>query len=290
MTIGLCMIVRDAADTIEQTIASAVPVIDSWTIIDTGSTDDTPKRAQRALRGKPGRLLKRKWRNFAANRTELLREAAGSADYLLMLDADHTLHVDGDRPELTADSYLLRIRGASEWRLPLLTRAAHPFEYRGVAHSYLATDHLHTEAHLDWLSIDGGPGATIEKLRRDRKLLEQAFVDNPDDTRTVFYLAQTYRDLDMPLQAIQFYRLRADMGGFPEEVYWARYQLGVLLGEHVAFADGAPELLRAWRDRPQRIEALRALANLANSVADKAALPDDVLFVRPAAYKEAQSG
>ena len=284
--ISLAMLVRDEAEGIEATLERIIPVIDSWTVIDTGSTDDTPELVKRSLAGKPGRLLHRPWVNFGHNRTELLREASRVPGYVLMLDADHTLHVEGDKPDLTADSYLIRIRGTLEWRLPLLTRAGHPFEYRGVAHSYLASDMPTHAENLDWLSIDGGGGVTREKLERDRKLLERSFLENPDDPRTVFYLAQTYRDLDLISQAVRFYRLRADMGGWDEETYFARYQLGVLLSEHISFAEGAGELLRAWQERPTRVEALRALANVANAVADKAAYPTDALFVTPAAYAQ----
>jgi glycosyltransferase involved in cell wall biosynthesis len=287
MTVGLAMLVRDEADGIAATLARIRPIVDAWTVIDTGSEDGTQELVRESLAGLPGRLLERQWVNFGHNRSELLREAAGSADYLLMLDADHTLHIDGERPAHDADSYLVRVRSRDEWRLPLLTRACHPFEYRGVAHSFLASDAPTRTEPTDWVSIDGGPGATRGKLERDRKLLEQAFLDNPEDARTVFYLAQTYRDLDLHAQAIRFYLLRAGMGGFAEEAYFARYQAGVLLCEHVAFAQGAPELLRAWQERPSRIETLRALANVANAVADKAALPDDVLFVGRHAYKEA---
>ncbi len=282
-TIGLAMLVVDEADRIQATLERVRPVIDTWTVIDTGSVDNTPELVEDALADLPGLLLHRPFDGFGPSRTALLQAARASSDYTLMLDADHTLHVDGDRPNLSADSYMIRILDDGG-RLPLLTRTAHPFEYRGVAHSYLHTDQPAVEEPLDWLSIDGGPGATWQKLQGDRILLEQAVAANRDDRRSVFYLAQTYRDLDMPELAIRFYRMRALMGGFQEEVYWSRFQAGVLLGEHVSFSEGADELLEAWRGRPHRIEALRALANLANSVADKYPVPDDVLFLRERDY------
>jgi glycosyltransferase involved in cell wall biosynthesis len=281
--IGLAMLVRDEEDTVFEALNNAAKVVETVTIVDTGSKDSTREIVRDCLRMMPGELHEREWRGFGPNRTELLALAQGSADYHLMLDADHKLHVEGERPELTADSYMIRVRDDGG-RLPLLTRDGHPFEYRGVAHSYLASDVPTRTEQTDWLSIDGGPGASVEKLQRDRDLLEKAFLADTSDRRTVFYLAQTYRDLDMVAEAIRFYRLRAEMGGWDEEVYWARHQLGCLLCEHVAFSAGAPELLKAWQARPSRNEALRALANAANSVADKTAVPDDVLFVRRGAY------
>jgi glycosyltransferase involved in cell wall biosynthesis len=281
MTVGLCMLVRNEANTVEQAISQTLPIVDHVTVVDTGSNDDTIDIV-RDMDLPNLDLYEREWRGFGPNRTELLELARGSADYQLMLDADHILHI-GTPHQLFVDSYLIKVLDDGG-RLPLLTRDSHPFRYEGVAHSYLASDTPTRSFPSDWLAIEGGPGASREKLERDRVALEQAFVDNPDDARTVHYLAQTYRDLDLIPQAIRFYRLRADMNGFAEETYWARYQLGCLLSEHISFAQGAQELLRAYTERPTRIEALRALGNAANAVANKTPLPDDILFVRPAAY------
>lgn len=286
MNLGLVMIVKDEADKIRDTLKRVKPIVSSYTILDTGSTDGTITAVRRAMKGVTGTVHRGSFHGFAATRTRALQLAQGTADYLLMLDADHTLHVEGEMPELTADSYLLRVRSGIEWRLPLLTRAAHPFEYRGAAHAYLASDMPHTEESLDWLWIEGGGGVTRDKLERDLEALTAEHARNPLDPRTTFYLAQTYKDLDRPHEAIHFYRLRASMNGFPEERYVARYELGSLLSEHVEFRQGAQELLAAWQERPSRVEALRALANAASSVADKAPLPEDVLFVQPSAYRK----
>lgn len=287
-TIGLATLVKNEAEALPATIERILPVIDAWTVMDTGSSDNSREIIRDILGDLPGELVERPFDGFGPARSALLRAAANKADYTLMLDADHALTVHGNKPSLDADSYLLPVRnGGLSWRLPLLTRSAHPFEYRGAAHAYLASDIQTRTEPLDWLSIDGGGGASRDKLERDRILLEQAFADDPSDARTVFYLAQTYRDLDMPEEAIKFYRLRAGMGGWDEEVYFARHMLGCLLSEHVSFAQGASELLEAWFRRPTRAESLRALANAANAVADKLDQPDDVLFVTPSAYRKA---
>lgn len=290
MTVGLAMLVRDEADTIHGALMRALQVADHVTLLDTGSKDGTLDVAREALEplAFPHTFFAADWNGFGDARTRLLTHARDSGcDYTLMLDADHVLHIDGERPALTADAYMLRVRGPMEWRLPLLTRTDHPFEYRGAAHSYLHSDQPARIESIDWLSIDGGPGATPEKLARDRRLLEQAFIEDPHDTRTVFYLAQTYRDLDEPELAIRFYLMRAEMpGGYAEERYFARYQAGVLLGQQVGCFPAFEQLVAAFRERPTRAEALRALARLADAVADKIPLPDDRLFVFPSAYRQ----
>lgn len=287
--VSICavLIVRNEEGHLWQCLESAAQICVRYVIVDTGSEDHTVDLAEAWLVNHPGEIHRRDWHGFAHNRTEALELAHGQGDYLLTLDADHTLHVDGDMPELTAEEYMVRVRGNIDWRLPLLLKGDSVWRYEGVAHSYLVSDGHGAAENLDCLSIDGGGGATIEKLQRDLELLTAEHARNPLDTRTVFYLAQTYSDLDRPLEAIHFYRLRANMAGFAEETFYARYRLGFLLCTHVSFQDGAVELLAAWKQRPERIEPLRALATAAGNVADKARIPDDLLFVHRDLYKAA---
>lgn len=277
---------KDEEGKIGACIESALPHVDSFVLMDTGCTDGTIEEAQDAWGGGPGQFYSWPWENFAANRTQLLEYAGKWADYVLMLDADHIVTTKEPLPELTADSYLIQIEDAWGGWLPLLTKSGLPFSYEGAAHAYLKCAVAVREEKLHAISIKGGDGATEEKLRRDLEALKQAVVDDPTDARSVFYLAQTYRDLDMIEEAIRYYRLRAEMSGFAEETYFARYQLGVLLCEHVSFEQGAPELLAAWKSRPHRAEALRALSNAAGNVADKIPFPEeDALFVQRHLYR-----
>jgi hypothetical protein len=288
MTIGLAMLVKDEAASVEACIASALPVIDAWTVIDTGSTDDTPELVERALDGVPGQLLRRPWRDFGHNRTELLQEARGSADYLLTLDADHILHQHAPIPDLDADEYLIRQDGRFDCALPLLLRASRDWEYRGRAHSYLAV------ADSDPVTSVELPALTIEareegrdrrgKYERDAKLLAAAVAEDPDDARSVFYLAQTYRDLDRPRDAAEMYKRRVEMGGWEQETFWAAYQYALCTGDD-------RDMLAAYELRPSRAESLYVLAKTARLAGRPAAgllyaeaaaalpYPDDLLFI-----------
>ena len=53
--LGLVMIVKDEAQSINVTLASARPHIDYWTMVDTGSTDGTQAMVKEAMQGVPGR-------------------------------------------------------------------------------------------------------------------------------------------------------------------------------------------------------------------------------------------
>ncbi len=291
-TVSLCMIVKNEAEVIERCIASVRHLIDHWVICDTGSTDGTPDVIARALAGIPGELHHHEWRDFGHNRSELMRVARGTADYLLLLDADQTLSELGTLPPLTVDAYRLRHAGAMEYDVSRLVRGDLPWRFEGRTHEYLTCELPTTQAALpEWQVVhygDGGSRAT--KFERDRDLLELTLAERPDDVRTVFYLAQTYEALGDRTRARQLFERRSTMGGFEEEAWYAQMRGAVLLGDSDP-ADALGRLLACWERRPTRVEPLHEAAALcerqgwwqvAHAVSAAGlgiARPDDILFV-----------
>ncbi|MFD3947004.1 glycosyltransferase [Streptomyces sp. NPDC058579] len=293
------MIVKNEARVIERCLASVRDLVDTWVISDTGSTDGTQDLIRKALDGIPGELHEEPWVNFGHNRSLNISHARGRADYLLLLDADLVLRQDGPLPPLAADAYMLRHEGALEYRIKRLVRGDLPWRYEGVTHEYLTADQDHVQENLDALFIqdhaDGG--SRHDKFERDARLLGAELERDPSNVRTVFYLAQTMRDLGRTTDAIALYERRAAMGGWAEEVYYALLQAGVLRAESGDWPAAMDTLTRAWDARPERLEAcyelasrlrLRGRNHSAHAVVSAVVgrkQPDDVLFTQPWVYR-----
>ncbi len=304
-TICLNMIVRDEADVICELFDSMVPFISTWVIVDTGSTDGTQDliRSYFAERGVPGVLYERPWRNFGANRTEALELAQGHADYIWQMDADDLLVGTPDLGELTADSYQIRAKcgDIAFWRRHIF-RDGVPWRWIGVLHEYSTCDEPFIEARLEgecWLEgrAGGARSQDPDKFLRDAELLLAEVLRNPDDCRSVFYLAQSYRSHGDLRSARQWYARRAEMGDWPEEVFYSLFQVATCmeaLNEPWPMVEHA--YLKAWAYRPTRAEPLCAIAShyraerewqLGYFFAERAAqipLPEDALFVRERDY------
>jgi tetratricopeptide (TPR) repeat protein len=292
------MIVKDEEQTIGRCLESVRGLINTWTIVDTGSTDRTQEVIRAALAGIPGALHERPWRNFGHNRTELMELARHTADYLLLLDADHTVEVGGPLPDLSADAYTVLHDGDPAYRIKRLVRGDRAWRFVGSTHEYIQTDGPETVADLDALRIvhhaDGG--ARHDKFARDARLLDADLERDPGDARAVFYLAQTRRDMGDLDQAIELYERRATMAGWEEETFYARFQVGVLRATSGDWPAAVASLLQAWSLRPQRAEPLYELASgfrqreqyaAAHLFAERALripLPADHLFVHPWVY------
>ena len=298
-SICLCMIVKNESAVIERCLASVRGLVDYWVISDTGSTDGTRELIRAALADVPGELHEDPWRDFGHNRSLNLDHARGKADYLLLIDADMVLRQEGDLPELTADSYLIRHDGDPEHRNKRLIRGSLPWHYVGSTHEYLTTDHPDHELHLDELVVEhfADGGSRADKFERDARLLSADLERDPNNTRALFYLAQTRRDMGERDAAVALYRRRVEMGGWPEEVYFSLLQIGELIADGGDWPAAMDAFVQAWEYRPQRLEALYELTSRLRLRGQYQAAyafasagigepqPADVLFVRPWVYR-----
>jgi hypothetical protein len=259
------MIVRNEAHIVAETLAALAPYLDSWVVVDTGSTDTTEEvvRSCFADRGLPGELHRRPWRNFGANRTEALELCRGKADYAWVIDADDLVVGNLDLTGLTADVYQLRFGpDFTYWRSQLF-RLDHAIRYEGVIHEYPAWD----EPDLDVQRLPGDyyvesrrlghRSRTPDTYRRDAQTLAAAVSADPDDSRSVFYLAQSLRDAGDLEGALAWYSRRGEMGGWGEEVFCALLERARLLGRLARpWAEQLEAYLRCWESRPIRAEPL----------------------------------
>lgn len=305
-TVCLCMIVKNEAHIIRRCLDSVRPFIDHWLIVDTGSTDGTQALIREHLRDLPGALFERPWHNFGHNRSEALELARERADYVFVIDADEVLRLPPDyrRPPLQADAYTLDVHfGGVNYGRVCLLKSQLPWRYVGVLHEYPDCGHPVERPLLPGPSVevytDGGRSQidTVTKYARDAELLEAALRDEPGNARYVFYLAQSYRDSEQPEKALAAYERRAAMGDWIEETWYSLYsaaRLAEALGRSPA--EVADRYLKAYQCRPQRAEALSALARyqrlrgsyaLGRLFAERAMntpMTDDILFVDRADY------
>jgi glycosyltransferase involved in cell wall biosynthesis len=304
-TICLNMIVRDEVHIIAEALNATAPYISSWVIVDTGSQDGTQQviRDHMAALGIPGELYERPWRNFGHNRTEALTLAQGRADYILVIDADDTIVGTPDFTGLDADIYEIRIRqeAVRGWR-PQMFRDGLPVRYVGVVHEFVECDEDHVTSRLnDDFAIEsrrlGARNLDPQKYARDRDLLLAEVERNPEDTRSVFYLAQSCFDLEDYAAAVTWYERRTHMGGYDEEVYFSLYRKA---GAMEVLGEPWPEVqaayLRAWEFRPTRAEPLYCIAFAYRSAgryelghlfarqAEEIPMPDDNLWVDAGVY------
>lgn len=316
-TVTLCMIVKDEAHVIERCLASILPVIDYWVIMDTGSTDGTQQKIKEFFErnGIEGELHQTTWTDFGTNRTEALDYARKSGrDYSLMIDADEILVFDpGFDPDqfkagLTADLYnVFAIYGQTKYHRPQLTSNKKNFYYRGILHEYVdCHDPIETrdfaKGFINTPIQDGNRSKSADKYAKDAEVFESVLasgkVEEKDLNRYHFYLAQSYRDSQQWEKSLDAYLKRASLGGWNEEVFYSYYQaariMEILKKE---FDEIIRMYFQAYQVAPWRAESLWAAARLCRNYcrwdqayrfakqALKIRYPEGALFVGQGIYE-----
>lgn len=225
--ICLNMIVKNEAARIERCLASVVPHVHSWVIVDTGSSDGTQAmiRDFMGARDLPGRLEEAPFTNFRDTRNvalEYARRLRGDLgwDYLLLTDADMELVAPDGLGALTAPGYqLLQKNGGLQYFNARLVHHDNKCEYCCPTHEYLSTAQPLEKLHGAWF-IDWADGSNrLGKVERDIALLEAELKVNPEDQRCWFYLGNSYREIGRYAEAVDAYEKRVALGGWQEEVY-----------------------------------------------------------------------
>ncbi|MCL5677551.1 MAG: glycosyltransferase [Firmicutes bacterium] len=217
--LSLCLIVRDEADTLEQCLKSAAPVVDEIIVIDTGSMDNTVEIAQRF----GARIEHVPWQqDFSRARNAGLDLARG--DWIMFLDADEELELPEGAPErlrglldsATCEAYTFEIVSLLDdgqvmkhefvrlWR----NQPAHRFE--GPVHEQIlpsilrASPSARTEAS-GLRILHHGYGQKVRdqgaKARRNLLILNAAAQENPDDLFARYNLGVSHLQLSQYQEA-----------------------------------------------------------------------------------------
>ena len=289
--LGLTMIVKDEADTIGETVRSAAPHIDYWTIMDTGSTDGSQDVIRGNLTDVSGQLIEKAFVDFATTRNDALKAHGARTAYTFMPDADFEfeymwrLRTIAWRLEQECRSWSAHICGKSMRVITQLTGTAYPMqvvfptsehalgELDGWHYSYPVHEFsaLGRDDAGEYIAVprenfrirfmDGKVFHTKSEQRWrdfDIRILEAEKLKRPNDTRVSFYLARTYKQVGDDELALAEFQRRIDMGGWYEEVFHSLLDQGRILAR--MGRDPTSKLKEAHDIAPNRAEPLYELA------------------------------
>lgn len=261
-SICLCALVWNDGELIDRMASSVEGLVDNWVICDTGSTDGTPERVAKAFAGIPGRLYEDAWQDDGTNRTMLLERARGAADYLLIVDASHSISLRQQLDQLGADAYLpIAVESRSGWT-PMLVRADLPWQAIGAINADLACDRPYRINELPQMVVRRDESGDHRRAELDRKLelATTLLVDQPADRPVSFSTAELTRELGHGKRAIDLYVRRLELGGAPAELWEPMYRHATLVSER-DWDRGVNLLLETWEFLPSRPEPLWSLAH-----------------------------
>ncbi|MBU0516270.1 MAG: glycosyltransferase family 2 protein, partial [Proteobacteria bacterium] len=198
--LSVCLIARDEAPNVVACLDSVREAADECLVVDTGSTDDTPRLAAAA----GARIFHRPWDDdFSAARNFALKKARGR--FAFFIDADERLPaVDAPKlrkaaglPGLEAGRVIIdnvdqggQVMGRH--RLIRLLRRGPGIRFQGRIHE-TPVGYIKPPVDLDVRLIHTGydPEAAGRKYERNRRLLDLELADDPASARLHWLAAQT---------------------------------------------------------------------------------------------------
>lgn len=268
-TLCLNMIVKNESKVIKRCLASLKHLIDYWVIVDTGSSDGTQEIIREFMKDIPGELHERKWENFEVNRNQALKLARSKADYLLFIDADEELifNENFEMPALDSDAYYITCgcEGMEFLRVGLISNRI-DWKYEGVLHEVICSEQAKSYIKLknvhNLIRREGCRSQDPNRSLKDIEIFENLLKKNPNDSRSVYYLANTYLQIKNYAKALKFYEKRVTMSQLDEEVFLSYLSIAQLHQTMNKPMDVVVEsYYKAYTSRSNRSEPLFFLAN-----------------------------
>ncbi len=278
------LMVKNEEPVIEQTLETYLgnPEV-GFFIFDTGSTDNTIAAAE--LFFKKHNIVnyaieQEPFIDFAASRNRGLRlaeKAFPNTPFLLMPDAEWYLTGINDlvkfcKAEIKAlhHAYLVDIVcGEIDFTTPRLIKAHKNVAFEGVVHEAIPTSGIRAPSAMSFNvgTSKYGVEKSRQRWKRDVQMLSKYLEENPNHSRTLFYLAQTHHCLGDLKNAYKYYEMRTRVSGWDEEDFMALYRFAQV-AEQRSRVENNESLwrvaldyyLKAYQFRPCRAEPLVKLA------------------------------
>ena len=208
--INLCIMVKNGGPQFEQMLTANLHLIDTWTILDTGSTDNTIDIINNVLVGKKyGNLYQEPFINFRDSRNRLLELAGTKCKFNLMLD--DTYIIKGDlreflneiRSDQYSNSFTLYIHSDdTKYGSNRITKSNSGLKYIHTIHEVITQENNiniiipENRAYISDEKYDYMNKRTMDRKQLDLKLLFEEINEDPNNPRAYYYLAQTYVQLE----------------------------------------------------------------------------------------------
>jgi hypothetical protein len=265
-TICLNMIVKNESKVITRMFDAIVDIIDCYCICDTGSNDNTVEIITDYFieKGITGKIIYYPFKNFAHNRNIALQSCKGMSDYVLLLDADMILKVNEKfvKTALKEDFYYLFQGNESFYYQNVrIVKNNGLFSYSGVTHEHInipsgSIGGQVFDKKIIFIDDIGDGGSKSDKFKRDIILLEQGLIDEPNSTRYVFYLGNSYRDNGDDDKAIDTYKKQLNMNAWAQEKYCSCISIGNIYYKKNDKVNAAKFWLKSSEYDNERIEGI----------------------------------
>lgn len=223
----LVMIVKNSGDIIRKCLINNKKYIDHWTILDTGSTDNTPDIIKEELKDVPGNLYFSDFEDFSTTRNKSLELSSKTCKYIIILDDSYIIH---------GGEHLLKFLKKSNH--PCISIVIGNLENKNNLHNqYYSKRIIKTSSNLKFkyrvheeIDFDNTKYISDDRIfihdieskehllrssaryKKDVKMLLLDFNEKcHDDPKVIYYMGMTYSNLHNYKEAIKYFEILKNM-------------------------------------------------------------------------------
>ena len=271
------MIIKDSGEPLKKVLESVKHHIDSWCILDTGSTDGSQEVVKNVLSSIPGKLYEEKFIDFSTtrNRAFELAESTGiDCEYNIVLDDSYILY-GGEKlrniiREGNANAYSIIIRNKNVMYDSIrITKVSEKLKYKYRVHENIIVSQkkikmiTNDDIYIQDIEFSLHAIRSHNRYKNDLAMLLEDYRENPKNMRIIFYTAQTYHKLCNYEKAIFFYNKRIQIDkrkDASDEVYMSYYNLGHIYKLLSNWNKAEQNFMISYNLRPYRAEPIYQIA------------------------------
>lgn len=272
----LVMIVKNSGELLNKCLESVKNYIDYWTIIDTGSSDNTINIIYENLSNIPGKLYKENFIDFSTTRNRAFELSSGKCKYRLVLDDSYVL-CGGDKlyeklKKSNKKTYSIKIENEENSYYSLrITKSDTNLKYIGRVHesiNYETEEYIEdNDIYINDLTSFEHNLRTKMRYKLDIKNLLLDCNEGINLERTIYYLIKTYINLAEYNNALIYCKKLSKMNNIHEHYIFYAYYTSIMLKYMEINCDINKfynEMLKLHKIFPNRAESLYMLCVVHN--------------------------
>lgn len=235
----LVMIVRNSGEVLRTCLRTNKAFIDHWTVLDTGSTDNTPDIIREELKDVPGNLYFGEFIDFSQARNKSLELSSKKCKYTLILDDSYVLHGGKELRNILqsgkASCYIIKIGKyidgflRDDYFSKRIIKSSDNLRYQYRVHEDIVVNDYKirsisdSKIFIDDLTFAEHNKRSTNRYKKDIISLLLDYKDHPNNPRIVYYIAKTYYELEYPVKSLEFYNILKNIRDIKDDFLFSAY-------------------------------------------------------------------
>ena len=233
----LVMIVKNSGEILRNCLKENKKYIDHWTILDTGSSDNTKQIIEDELSSIPGNLYSEPFIDFATSRNRSLELSSKSCKYTIILDDSYILHGGYKLRQTLQKSkstcFSIKIGNLvdnfirNEYISNRIFKTNDRLRYKYRVHEILNVDRKQIQEiddpdiFINDIDSMEHKNRSVNRYFKDIELLLLDHKEKQNDPRIIYYIAKTYYNLERYEDALEYFKLLGKLHNIDHEYYFS---------------------------------------------------------------------